>query len=813
MNFSGALRFCSSLCLLVGLGVFAPACDTIADGEHVVGVHIDSVIPNQIPATGGILVTVIGRNFDAGTKVTVGGQAAVGVTAVTGELLTFVAPKSTFGGNDLAIENSTGQRAELPGGVVYYADRVAFAERTVLLPGFDFSFYDLADLNGDGFDDIVAVTYSRASTIAIHLNRGDGRFAAQAPIETATSFDLSLADLDGDGDPEILTGAEVYRNRGDGTFEPPLKYTQEFGFGRVVADFDGDGALDFAALGFQTTTIYRLVDGAVVAHKTLTDVVQAYSSAVAADLNEDGKADLVAPDSSMGKNCVAIRLAPDFDAATGSVVCGDYTDFPQALVARDLDGDKHLDIIAQSNTATSTFRGDGLGHLETPRQYASLCGASTFNRFITPVRGSSLLYASCGSGALSIFSVSLSTFWQQASLDYEAKLGDLDGDGALDAVVNDFGVGLTARYADANQTAFTPHPSLFVGKKVLNSSNVTPIVAALQRGETPTLASAWYDTITLYRKNADAPNMKPVGEPLVVSDYFDGAGVIALSSADLDGDGDLDLVAWLSQTTGAYQSRSLLVPIFVEGERLTLGDEFGEGAALGVWTADLDGDKRADVITYEYDDNSIAVAKVHRNRGTDGWATETFATPAQMMVFADVDGDGDDDEIGFSVEPSPHFTLYRMDAGQVVAEVAITPTLAAADAFTSVSDFKVQSLGSAFVMWTLGSGKLGTGLVRTLFASDGTFVSDAFVEARGSMLRIGDVDGDRLADAVVFDNGKAFAFSGRSPTLNARAPLTLAPTWGVSPNLFDFDGDGLDEVYYTTPTQRGKIVIVQNQSE
>ena len=119
----------------------------------------------------------------------------------------------------------------------------------------------------------------------------------------------------------------------------------------------------------------------------------------------------------------------------------------------------------------------------------------------------------------------------------------------------------------------------------------------------------------------------------------------------------------------------------------------------------------------------------------------------------------------------------------------------------------------AFVLWTLGSGKLGTGLVRTLFASDGTFVSAAFVEARGSMLRIGDVDGDRLADAVVFDNGKAFAFSGRSPTLNARAPLTLAPTWGVSPNLFDFDGDGLDEVYYTTPTQRGKIVIVQNQSE
>ena len=87
----------------------------------------------------------------------------------------------------------------------------------------------LADLNGDGKPD-VAAPHSRASTVSVTLNRGDGRFGTHVAYRTGTHpAALAEGDLNGDGKPDLVTANDsgsisVLLNRGDGTFEPNHDY-------------------------------------------------------------------------------------------------------------------------------------------------------------------------------------------------------------------------------------------------------------------------------------------------------------------------------------------------------------------------------------------------------------------------------------------------------------------------------------------------------------------------------------------------------------------------------------------------------------
>ena len=111
-----------------------------------------------------------------------------------------------------------------------------------------------ADLDGDGRIDILASSWSGSATapsdgvtIAWHRNLGGGRFAEPTPIAGGQAArDLRAADLDGDGDLEVL-GASVgagevvwYENR-------PSNETDTDGDGVADADdadADGDGMPD-----------------------------------------------------------------------------------------------------------------------------------------------------------------------------------------------------------------------------------------------------------------------------------------------------------------------------------------------------------------------------------------------------------------------------------------------------------------------------------------------------------------------------------------------------------------------------------------
>src|SRR5262249_6450102 len=130
----------------------------------------------------------------------------------------------------------------------------------------------VADLNGDGRPDFVALISQEHETVVAFLNQGGGKFEKQTifrgPHPAYGSSGIQLVDVDGDGRLDVLyTNGDTLdkpyllkpyhsiqwlRNPGNGTF--PWEHhpiTPMYGVHRAVAaDFAGTGRKDVVAVGF-----------------------------------------------------------------------------------------------------------------------------------------------------------------------------------------------------------------------------------------------------------------------------------------------------------------------------------------------------------------------------------------------------------------------------------------------------------------------------------------------------------------------------------------------------------------------------------
>jgi len=125
----------------------------------------------------------------------------------------------------------------------------------VAMPG-DVIGLNAADLNRDGKLDLIArYLTNQGGGLSVALGKGDGTFqAASANTTVASASGIVVADLNGDGNPDVVLtdGLEpsYLLGKGDGTFRPEVLFPSGPG-GRLIAaaDLDGDGHPDLAVAG------------------------------------------------------------------------------------------------------------------------------------------------------------------------------------------------------------------------------------------------------------------------------------------------------------------------------------------------------------------------------------------------------------------------------------------------------------------------------------------------------------------------------------------------------------------------------------
>jgi hypothetical protein len=236
------------------------------------------------------------------------------------------------------------------------------------LPVCCFSSAPLTVLHADGDAHWDLVVASDEGEVRVYPGVGDGTFGA--PVTFAGPLDiteLQAGDLDNDGDDDILLIALfgnnplLFLSNGDGTYQPgpppPIS-----GFGLRLADLDEDGNLDILTLDFgDGVAIARGRGDGTFDTATLVSVPAAQWVLEVGDLDGDTHIDVITS-SSENFDYKLLLLRGDGNGGLSLPIQLQLPAEAQRLIARDFDGDSIVDLVVllrATNVVTGYFQGLG----------------------------------------------------------------------------------------------------------------------------------------------------------------------------------------------------------------------------------------------------------------------------------------------------------------------------------------------------------------------------------------------------------------------------------------------------------------------
>jgi hypothetical protein len=585
---------------------------------------------------------------------------------------------------------------------------------------------------------------------------------------------LSLADVNGDGNLDLValgsasTGLEaqaafyVFLGNGDGTFQPPVETPvpgTDFLFIDVtafsVADVNGDGKPDLV-LGITGpqgggSSISLMVGNGDGTFGNPSFILQAsFPQAIAlADLNGDGKPDLIVTDSAVGL-WVALSLG---DGSFGSpVIYPNVTGWP---AVGDIDGDGFPDIVAGG---TILF-GDDTGAFPHREDY--LCeGVSTL---LTDLNSDGRLDIVAGvTGNPLIFS------------------------GANYAVTDDYGGTAMSLFFREGSRTYWGSPISFLPALFQNGSEFSVLAEADFNGDgVPDLAFFNYLGVIAVLQGSSAGIFDSVFEYQLPSDLLGSPA--AMVTADFNGDGKPDLAAAVQD----YPPNSVNHALVFLGN----GDGTLQGPIATAVPADLDiaslaagdfnRDGKMDLAVVVNTQNGGAADEVLIFLGNgDGsfQSPKTYAVGvgASAIVVGDFNGDGKLDLVTANSGTGPldngsYSVLPGNGDGTFSAATTIPLPSAVGPSPYSIAAADLNRDGKLDLIITLLDDTAPTNSVAILLGrGDGSFLPPVVYPVTSLGVRVGDLIGDGVPDVVVFPSGSGLDAGGAGYLLG-KGDGTLAP--------------------------------------
>jgi hypothetical protein len=250
----------------------------------------------------------------------------------------------------------------------------------------------VADVNGDGkLDLVVATGSSTAGSVGVLLGVGDGTFGAEATYSSGglSPLALAVADLNGDGKPDVVvsnqwaddtdtnSNVSVLLNDGTGKF-PTAMSNPTGGFypdSIAIADVNGDGKPDLVVANSSVGSDGGLGNvGVLLGNGNGTFLAPipylsgAYGAAAVAvaDVNGDGIPDVVVANcSGSSSDCsgsagnVGVLVGNGDGTFLAAVTYTSGSNYPFAVAVADVNGDGRPDIVAANCSSANCGQGAG----------------------------------------------------------------------------------------------------------------------------------------------------------------------------------------------------------------------------------------------------------------------------------------------------------------------------------------------------------------------------------------------------------------------------------------------------------------------
>jgi hypothetical protein len=573
--------------------------------------------------------------------------------------------------------------------------KIAFASRQFVNTIDRVNNFRIVDIDGDGKKDLVTANFS-SSNISVYRNTstvGSISFASRVsflmPTSTHPAY-LASDDIDRDGKQDVLVtnyplnGFAIFRNIstvGNINFATRIDYTTQgtYPAGVEIADLNNDGKKEIVLSNSQQSSISVFQNLSTVGNILLATSVQyATTSGVhevsIADLNEDGKLDIVAGDyASAGAIAFATTITvfqnntttgASFNSTSFNVGVA-YTAGLGTLGVRlgDMDGDGKTDVIVGNNESN---------YVSVLRNNSTIGGNISLVAKFDIVTGSK-------------------AFWPE--------LADLNMDGRLDIIASNYGSSTLSflknniEYQPPIITSVSPlranidslititgqnfaptveNNTVYFGpiKANLVSASPTQVVAKLPLG-------TGYQPLSLTRggivggglsASANMPsNVKfSNASPLSIGSFsskIDSSLVNAYLpiSGDIDGDGKPDVLIanFTSNSITIYRNTTTQNNIsFATKQTLQTINQVNN-----LFVSDIDGDGKKDIIAPNFNSNSFSVFKNTSSVGDISFASRLVfnmpigTNPAYLNVN-DIDGDGKFDVL-IGNYPINGFSIFR----------------------------------------------------------------------------------------------------------------------------------------------------------